>query len=189
MTRSLFCEYNMVKWWVAGVSFNSQSKDQNGKSSSFAGWDGGVGKTRLALELAERIRDKSKRLIFCDMSQVDNRMGILHALASSMNIRLQNDSEDMLVQVLLKNIRYSSLVTWNKFHSHDNGDTKSSQQSRRHNLLSQVENISISAESVVLLQPLFWKHWIVPKKRPEGFINFDINEENRTTISDIVQQP
>ena len=50
----------------------------------------GVGKTRLALELAEDLREQFRRAVFCDLTEATDELGVARLISRAMNVRLRD---------------------------------------------------------------------------------------------------
>ena len=67
------------------------SKAQSGARFLNLRGTAGVGKTRLALEVAEDLRDGFQRTLFCDLTEVRDVLGLVIVLSRIMDIRLHDE--------------------------------------------------------------------------------------------------
>ena len=61
----------------------------------------GVGKTRLALELAEDLRSGVSRTFFCDLTEAADTMGVIRRLARTLDVRLRDADPVVHLQEIL----------------------------------------------------------------------------------------
>jgi len=153
----------------------------------------GVGKTRLALELAEDLRPRFSRVAFCDLTDTVDALGIVQRLSRSLNVRLRDAAPmEHLLEVLaseptlllLDNLEQVSAVIgpmaadWLEAVEHLQVLATS-----RLNLKIEVETV-VPVQTLSLLEgvDLFVQRGQIADPR------FEITPKERTRVCDLVQE-
>jgi tetratricopeptide (TPR) repeat protein len=153
----------------------------------------GVGKTRLALEIADDLRTATERAIFCDLTEATDALGIARLVSRAMDVRLRDNAPlEHLAELLGKQ---TTLLVMDNLEQ-----VLGAAGAICERWIEQVPNLriiatsraklNIEAEQVVSLKPmtLLESMELFARRGEDVHSGFVMSAENREQIGDLVQQ-
>jgi tetratricopeptide (TPR) repeat protein/serine/threonine protein kinase/predicted ATPase len=153
----------------------------------------GVGKTRLALELAEDMRSDFERTVFCDLTQADDAMTVALYLSRALDVRLRDtDPMNHLAELLATE---STLLVLDNLEQLTSvvGPMISDwlfQSETLQVLCTSRQKLNTEGEAVVPIQPMSLLEGVDLFVRRGQAANqqFELGPENRVAVCTLVQQ-
>jgi tetratricopeptide (TPR) repeat protein/serine/threonine protein kinase len=153
----------------------------------------GVGKTRLALELAEDMRSGFERTVFCDLTQATDAMAVALHLSRALNVRLRDaDPMEHLTEVLAEESTLMVLDNLEQVTSVVGPiiDGWLTQATSLQVICTSRQKLNAEAETVVVIQPMSLLEGVdlFVRRGQAADQNFELGQENRAAICSLVQR-